>query len=134
MKEKGKPVPEVYEYVKIDERPSLIMERLYGNTMLDEMNKKPLKLFKEAENFAKLQMQILDSAEGLGMISKKYLSACKKLYDFDWGEFSKWMVVRAAERVFYGQIVEKEGLIKFIKECMKAQALGTETKDWWHFL
>lgn len=236
LKGKGKAVPKVYEYLKIEGRPSIIMERLYGGTMLADIRKIPLHLLKQAERLAELHIEVADSAEGLGMvsindraayliqkaemldhelkkfvldilaelprgndichgdfhpgniiitngqyfiidwfgatsgeklsdiahtylllrntpkipgissfqnfitgcfgsiISDRYLSTCKKLYPFDWSEFSKWMVVRAAERVFYGMPTEKESLIKFIKECRKAQASGIESTSWWKFI
>lgn len=236
LKEKGKAVPKVYEYLKIDGRPSLIMERLNGETMLDEMKRKPFELLKQAKKLAKLHIEVTDSAEGLGIISindraaylipkaemldeelkkfvletlnqlprgndichgdfhpgniiiangqyyvidwsgvtsgeklsdiahtylllrntprtpgvnmfqsliigcsgsiisGKYLSSIEKNYPFDWSEFSKWMVVRAAERIYYGMPTEKEALIKFIKKCRNAQIGGVKPSDWWKFI
>lgn len=236
LKEKGKAVPEVYEYLKIEERPSIIMERLYGDSMLDEIRKKPLEMLKYAEELAKLHIEVTDSAEGLEMnsindraahliplatmldaelkefvlkilaelprgndichgdfhpgnimkskgqyyvidwfgatcgkklsdiahtyvilkntpkipgmskfqnfiigrsssiISSRYLSICAKLEPFDWSEFSKWMVVRASERIFYGEPFEKEALVKFVKKCMKAYTSGIEASTWWKFI
>ena len=236
LKEKNKAVPKVYEYLKIEGRPSIIMERLYGDTMLTDMKKKPLHILKQAEKLAKLHLEVADSAEGLGMISindradyliskaemldneikkfvlnileelprgndichgdfhpgniiitnekyyvidwfgatsgeklsdiahtylllrntpkipgisnfqnfiigfsgsmisKRYIITCEKLYPFDWNKFSKWMVVRAAERVYYGMQAEKESLIKFLKECRKAQDSGMEPSNWWKLI
>lgn len=236
LKEKGKAVPKVYEYLKIDGRPSVIMERLNGETMLEEMKRKPFELLKQAKKFAKLHIEVTDSAEGLGIISindraaylvpkaemldkelkkfvleilnqlprgndichgdfhpgniiiangqyyvidwsgvtsgeklsdiahtylllrntprttgvnmfqsfiigcsgsiisGKYLSSIEKNYPFNWSEFSKWMVVRAAERIYYGMPTEKEALIKFIKKCRKAQIAGVKASDWWKFI
>ena len=236
LKEKGKAVPKVYEYLKIDGRPSLIMERLNGETMLDEMKRKPFELLKQAKKLAKLHIEVTDSAEGLeiisindraaylipkaemldkelkkfvleilnqlprgndichgdfhpgniiiangqyyvidwsgvtsgeklsdiahtylllrntpktpgvnifqsfiigcagSIISGKYLSSIEKNYPFDWSEFSKWMVVRAAERIYYGMPTEKEALIKFIKKCRNAQIGGVKPSDWWKFI
>lgn len=236
LKEKGKAVPEVYEYLKIEGRPSLIMKRLNGDTMLDDIRKNPFHLLNQAQKLAELHIEVADSAEGLRMvsindraahlipkaemldnelkkfvfdvlgklprgndichgdfhpgniiitgeqyyvidwfgaalgeklsdiahtylllrntpkipginsfqnfilgcsgniISGRYLSTCEKLYPFDWSKFSKWMVVRAAERVFYGMPTEKESLIKFIKECKKAQEAGIKPNSWWKFI
>lgn len=236
LKEKAKAVPEVYEYLKIEGRPSIIMERLNGDTMLADMRKKPFHILKQAQKLAELHMQVSDSAEGLGMvsindradylipkaemldqelkkfvlsilaemprgnhichgdfhpgniimdgsryyvidwfgatsgeklsdiahtylllrntpsmpgissfqnfitgccagiISGRYISACKRLYPFDWGELSKWMVVRAAERVYYGMPSEKEALIQFIKKCRQAQVSGVKAGSWWKFI
>jgi len=236
LKEKNKTVPKIYEFLKIEERPSLIMERLNGDTMLDQIRKNPLKLLKNAEKLATLHMGIADSAEGLGMISindraahlipksillepelkefalttlaelprgndichgdfhpgniiitngqyyvidwfgatsgnllsdiahtylilrntpklpgitrfqnfmiscsasiisGRYLSTCAKLQPFDWSEFSKWMVIRAAERVFYGMPFEKEALVKFLRKCMNSGASGIPPSRWWKFI
>lgn len=236
LKEKGKAVPKVYEYLKIDGRPSIIMERLNGETMLDEMKRKPFELLKQAKKLAKLHIEVTDSAEGLGIISindraaylipkaemldkelkkfvleilnqlprgndichgdfhpgniiisngqyyvidwsgvtsgeklsdiahtylllrntprtpgvnmfqsliigcsgsiisGKYLSSIEKNYPFDWSEFSRWMVVRAAERIYYGMPTEKEALIKFIKKCRNAQIAGVKPSNWWKFI
>ncbi|MDT8717517.1 phosphotransferase [Clostridium sp. 19966] len=236
LREKGKAVPEVYEYLKIDERPALIMEKLNGISMLEAITKKPLYILKQAEKLAKLHMETSDSAEGLelisinaraayliknsslfsedikkfildilekmpeendichgdfhpgniiimgdkyyvidwfgatkgkklsdiahtyiilrntpeipgisnlqrfiiassvGMISKRYLSTCYKLEAFDYGELSRWMVIRAAERVVYGEKFEKYALIKFIERCMKAKAKEINEEAWWKLL
>jgi aminoglycoside phosphotransferase (APT) family kinase protein len=69
LKEKGKAVPKVYEFLKIEGRPSIIMERLFGDSMLNKMQKKPFEFLKQAQNLAKLHMDVADSADGLGMIS-----------------------------------------------------------------
>lgn len=236
LKSKGKAVPEVYEYLKINGRPSIIMERLKGGTMLDEIKKSPLKLLSLAEKLASLQMEVSDYAEGLSIISineraaylipkakmldtelkefvlgilrtmpngnnichgdfhpgniiiadrkyyvidwfgatsgskfsdiahtylllknapklpslsklhnfiigfsgkliaGKYISTCAKLQPFDYSEFSKWMVIRAAERISYGMPTEKETLIKFIGECRKAQVSGIDPSAWWKLI
>lgn len=236
LKEKGKNVPKVYEYLKIEGRPSIIIERLYGDSMLDGIRKKPLQLLKQAEKLGKLHIEVAASAVGLdvvsindraahliptskkldhehekfvldilselprgndichgdfhpgniiitrgqyyvidwfgvtsgeklsdiahtylllrntpqipginsfqnfvigcsgSIISSRYLKICKKLYPFDWSEFSKWMVVRAAERLCYGMPSEKETLIKFIKECKEAQVSGIKPSSWWKFI
>lgn len=69
LKEKGKAVPKVYEYLKIEGRPSIIIERLNGDTMLAEIRKRSLHLLKQAQKLAELHIELADSAEGLGMIS-----------------------------------------------------------------
>jgi tRNA A-37 threonylcarbamoyl transferase component Bud32 len=236
LKKKNKAVSKVHQYLKIEERPSIVMERLYGPTMLEEIRSKPLQIFRQAERLAELHMEVMDSAEDLDLtsindraaqfipkaalldaelkefalailselpkgkdichgdfhpgniittnekdyiidwfgatsgrkfsdiahtylllrntpkipgtsnvqnfiiscsasiISRRYLSTCLKQEGFVWNEFSKWMVVRAAERVFYGHPLEKEALIKFIKKCREAQRSGIEACDWWRFI
>lgn len=236
LKERGKAVPRVFEYLKIDGRPSLIMDRLYGDSMLEEVKKNSLCLLIKAEKLAQLHLEITDSAQNIKMISindraahlipmadllddelkkfaldilaelpkgndichgdfhpgniiatnsqyyvidwfgatigeklsdfahtylllrntpklpgigqfqnfiigcsgsiisSKYLSSLRKSYTFDWGEFSKWMIVRAAERVFYGLPSEKEVLIKYIKDCRNAYLSGVNPCKWWKFI
>lgn len=236
LKERNKPVPKVYDFLKIEDRPSVIMEKLEGDTMLTDIRKNPLKLLKNAEKLAKLHIEVTDSSEGLqilsvndrakhliskaeklddnlkefifnilselprvnhichgdfhpgniiiaegnhyiidwfgatsgdklsdiahtylilrntpkipgvnsfqnfiigisgNVISQRYIKTCEKLCSFDWNKFSKWMVVRAAERVFYGMPTEKEVLIKFIKKCKEAKESGVKSSDWWKLI
>ncbi|WP_207753092.1 phosphotransferase [Clostridium yunnanense] len=236
LKKKNKSVPTVYEYTQVNGRPSIIMERLKGNTMLELIKKNPLQLFKYAEKLANLHVEITTPIEGLGLysirdrathlipkaemleedvkkfvldilkglpngsdlchgdfhpgnimivgdqyyvidwfgatygrklsdmahtylilrntpkipgvskiqnyligvsgtiISGKYLSTLQKLQGIDYSEFSRWMVIRAAERVYYGMPFEKEALVNFIKRCMKAQASGVNPDGWWKFI
>jgi hypothetical protein len=68
------------------------------------------------------------------MLSKTYLTSCDKLCTIDYSNFSKWLVVRAAERVVYGMPTEKEALIKFIKECKKAMDKGINSNCWWKLI
>jgi hypothetical protein len=237
LKAKGKDVPAVYEYLRVNDMPAIVIERIYGMTMLDDIKKNPIKLFKQAEKLANLHINIADSSTGLGLLSIKqraaflipraemlnadsrafalkvleeleegneichgdfhpgnilisngkyfvidwfgatsgrkisdiahtylllkiipripgmsrfqydimklfgriladrYLKSCYKLSLFDWGELSRWMVVRAAERVFYGLPSEKAALIKFIEKCMVLSISGSSNTDtWWKIL
>jgi uncharacterized protein (TIGR02172 family) len=236
LKAKGKPVPDVYDFVMINKRPSLVMEKIKGNTMLDNIRKNPFKLLKKIGKLASLQIEISDKADGLNLIpirkraaylisnsdmldentrefvldiikelpdgnyichgdfhpgniiengrqyyiidwfgatsgrklsdiahtylllkntprapgisefqnffirlsskvtAGKYISACRKFEAFDWGEFSKWMVVRASERVFYGMPSEKARLVKFIKACMESKKSGIGPEKWWRLI
>ena len=236
LKSKGKPVPKVYECVEIEGRPAIIMERLYGDSMLDFIKKNPIKLFQQGKQLAKLHIETSELVDDFNivsinkraaslipmadllddelkafvlkileqlplknhichgdfhpgniiwskdkyvvidwfgvtigdkmsdiahtylllrntpklphiswiekiimgcsgkLISRKYLFAIKKLYDFDWGDFSKWMIVRASERVFYGMPSEKEELINYIKTCKNAYEQGIEPSKWWKYI
>lgn len=236
LKDKGKAVPTIYEYLKINGRPAIIMERLYGDSMLDVIRKKPLAVFQQAKKLANLHIEVAENANGLQLqsihdraaylipkaellepelkefvlslleelpreerichgdfhpgniiisnnknyvidwfgatsgdvltdiahtylilrntpkvpgnghvqnlliggfatiLSKKYLITCDKLCKIDYDKFSKWLLVRAAERVFYGMPNEKEALIKFIKACKKAQLEGRKTSTWWKLI
>lgn len=233
LKAKGKAVPAVYEYLTVNGMPAVVMERIHGITMTDDIQKNPMALFSQADKLAKLHTDVCDSSTGLGLFSIKqraeflipkaemldadtkafalkvleglgegneichgdfhpgnillsngkyyiidwfgatsgrkisdiahsylllknvpripgmpgfqflvmklfggilagrYLKACYKLSPFDWEEFSSWMVVRAAERVFYGLPSEKAALIKFIKTCKMLSANENSTSSWW---
>lgn len=232
----GRTVPKVYEYLEIDDKPSIIMERLKGVSMMAQMKRKPSKIFQYAKKLAKLHMEVTGPAEGLGlmsihkraeylipmaellsdelkqfalgilselpegndichgdfhpgniiiddnkyyvidwygvasgrklcdiahtyllykntpkldsagkidnlitgivgpMLSHSYIKTCHKLYPFDWAEFSKWMVVRASERAFYGMPNEKPALVNFLNKCMKASKAGILPKHWWKYI
>jgi aminoglycoside phosphotransferase (APT) family kinase protein len=236
LKKQNKAVPTVYEYLKINGRPSIVMERLKGYTMLDHIKKNPLKLFKYAEKLANLHVDTTSSVEGLklilindraahlipkaelleddvkkfvfdileglpkgndvchgdfhpgnimivdnkyyvidwfgatygrklsdiahtylilrntpkipgiskiqnyligisgNIISGKYIAALQNIQEIDYSELSRWMVVRAAERVYYGMPLEKDALVSFIKRCMRAQSSGVNSDSWWKFI
>jgi aminoglycoside phosphotransferase (APT) family kinase protein len=236
LKDKGKTVPTIYEYLQIDGRPAIIMERLYGATMLEDIKRKPLHIFRQAKKLASLHMEVADTAKGLrlqsihdraahlipkaellelelkefvlslltelpredrichgdfhpgniiisnnnyyvidwfgvtsgdvlsdiahtylilrntpkipgisrtqnlmidgfaSILSKKYLTSCDKLCTIDYSKLSKWLVVRAAERVFYGMPTEKDALIKFIKACKKSHLEGKNPNTWWKLI
>ncbi|HEX3022114.1 MAG TPA: phosphotransferase [Lachnospiraceae bacterium] len=234
--EKGKSVPRIYEYLRIEDRPSLIMERIMGTTMLDAIRKNPLHMLKMAEQLAKLHLEATQSAESLDLtsihdrashlipttdmlttddkdfilglleslpkendichgdfhpgnimisngkyyiidwfgatsgsklcdiahtylllrntpklpgiskllyqlmkmssriMSNKYLSTCYKGYPFDYSELSRWLVIRAAERVVYGMPMEKEAHVNFIRKCKRAKESGIQADGWWKFI
>lgn len=233
LRDKGKNVPRVYQYLKVDGRPSVIMDRINGITMLDKMKKEPYKLLDYAEKFALIHLDVMDSAKGIELvsinarvtqlihqsdtlcselrqfvvevleelpkgneichgdfhpgnimisdgdcfvidwygvtrgerlsdiahtyllyrsgnknigktriscptksfasntISKKYLSVYVSLQLFDMSNFSKWMVVRAAERLTTGLPSEKKALIKFITRCREDYLLEIKASNWW---
>lgn len=236
LKEKGKSVPTVYEFIKIDKKPAIIMERLYGETMLTDIQRKPFSLLKQAEKLATYQMEVDNSAEELNLLSikkrahylisntelltdemkkfiltilddlpegndichgdfhpgniilsknnyfiidwfgatsgrklsdiahtylllkntpkipgmpniqymitklfgkilsKKYITTINKLDPFSFNEFSKWLLVKAAERVVYGLPSEKDTLIKFINKCMLQYNYGLSYDEYWKLI
>lgn len=69
-----------------------------------------------------------------GKLARVYLMAYYKLAPFDWGEFSKWTAVKAAERTFRGQPGEEVTLLHYLKQCMDAQARGVDPALWWKML
>lgn len=68
------------------------------------------------------------------LLSRKYLYACNRLHKIDWGNFSKWLIVRAAERLYYGMPQEKPALISFLRSCKKAQVTNMPVENWWKLL
>jgi len=50
-------------------------------------------------------------------LSRSYLNAVKKHFDFDEALFSKWMAVNAMERLCFGFPSEKKRLLGFIENC-----------------
>ncbi len=59
------------------------------------------------------------------LIAKTYLNAFHKLRPFGWAEFSKWLLIKAAERACYGMQAEKPAMFRFIKTC-RADAFHPE--------
>ena len=236
LKKMGKEVPMVYEFINVEDKAAIVMERIYGETMLIHMKKKPHKIFTQVKKLASLQIESAGSAKGLNLtsikqrarhlisksemldsqmkkfvmdiidelpegedichgdfhpgniiisedkyyvidwfgvtsgrrlsdiahtfillrntpkiesmsklehlitstvgnlISGRYISNCNKIEHFDWSEFSKWLIVRAAERVYYGMPSEKANLIRFIKKCMEADKAKISSNKWWRML
>jgi uncharacterized protein (TIGR02172 family) len=65
------------------------------------------------------------------LASNTYLKTYKKNYVIDMNLFSKWLLVRAAERTYYGMLSEKANLIKFIKRC-KIDYTNQDANYRWH--
>ena len=215
-------VPKIYEAFNFKGRPAVVLEKIYGNTMLTDLRRHPIRVFKKAKLLANLHLSLskngsiknlvsaksrahylisradilklqsrkfvfglLDElAEGselchgdfhpgniiqtdnkkliidwfgaykgdilsdvantylvlkgfprfsakypirstfiklLGsLLAKKYLSAFRKQRTFEWLEFSKWLVIKAAERISCGLPFEKSKLITFIENCERS--------------
>ncbi len=65
------------------------------------------------------------------LISTTYLKAFYDLLPFDFAVFSKWLLVKSAERVFYGWDGEKPRLIWFIDMC---KTNPTRPEKWYKML
>ncbi|MBN2852762.1 MAG: phosphotransferase [Clostridia bacterium] len=212
-------VPEVFEFLTIEGRPAVVVERIYGDSMLTDLRKHPLSIFNKAEELASLHLSLAQNGsinnlksvkaracfltgntdllkpnmkafiydlidelpEGSelchgdfhpgnilqmdgknyvidwfgaykgdllsdvahtylilknvprfpginpvqhammkfsgGLLASAYLKAFMKQRDIDWQRFSKWMVIKAAERISYGISAEKQRLITFVETC-----------------
>ena len=70
-----------------------------------------------------------------GMFSARtYFKTYKKNYEINTNLFSKWLLVRAAERTYYGMQSEKENLVKFLIKCKKDYSTKNECFKWYRFL
>lgn len=56
--ERGMPVPEVDNFLELDERFGIIYERVNGQTMMAQLSSKPWKIFDMAKKFAELHISI----------------------------------------------------------------------------
>lgn len=221
LKAAGLDVPEVYEYLIVDGRPALLVERIKGVSMMEVMLKNPLKAVSYIKLLAKLHCEILsvkapkdlrdvkkqaafltgksnvlneskkefvqsvisqvpegeslchgdfhpgnilisgnrycvidwfgatkgapasDVADtyllfkststvpgmsGLKLtiikftgkvLAREYFKTVRKIIQFSDEEFSRWLVIRAAERSYYGFEGEKQERARFIERCSK---------------
>lgn len=236
VKESGLFVPEVFETVIVDDRPGLIMERIYGPTLISLFQKNPLLLISKTKELSKIHIILnkIKAPEKLIPLKSRirnladkstYIDpACKNFvftildqlpdgdklchgdfhpgniivqngnpYIIDWcgatkaaavadiahtyllfsnvpripgtsilsytflklaglfsasiyfktytksmkidmNQFSKWLLVIAAERTFYGLSSEKENLLRFIIKCQKDYSVRNENLKWHKFL
>lgn len=65
------------------------------------------------------------------IMANQYIKTFHKIIKFDWSDFSKWMVIKAAERTFYGFPSEQAALIRFIKYCYEQKDKG-KSADYWY--
>lgn len=65
------------------------------------------------------------------LIARTYLKAFHNIRPFDWAVLSKWLLIKAAERAFYGWDGEKPLLYWFIDLCKKNP---TQPQNWYKML
>lgn len=65
------------------------------------------------------------------IMAKTYLMQMSKLMEFSLTEFSKWTVVMALKRVFYGMPSEKATRIKYINQCYELCLKGVDAATWY---
>jgi hypothetical protein len=68
------------------------------------------------------------------LLANQYLGAFYRIHRFNWSEFSKWLVVKAAERSFYGLPSEKTALQRFIASCYQLREKGIGAASWYRRL
>jgi uncharacterized protein (TIGR02172 family) len=66
------------------------------------------------------------------LASKTYLKSYNDKIDTN--IFSKWLLVRAAERTFYGEPSEKQSLVRFIDKCYADFKNNRSTYNWLTYL
>jgi len=67
-------------------------------------------------------------------LSGRYVGAIRRLHPFDWGIFSKWLAVKAAERTLSGLPSQKERLASFIRTCYEMRKKGIPPEKWYRKL
>jgi serine/threonine protein kinase len=65
------------------------------------------------------------------MMSGRYIGAVHNLHPFDWGVFSQWLVIKAAERTVYGLPGEKERLAAFVRACYELRKRKVPPDRWY---
>ncbi len=68
------------------------------------------------------------------LVAKTYFNSYNRHYKIDTNLFSKWLVVRAAERTYYGMSSEKVALVKFIYKCYNEYSNRKDNYKWYKFL
>ena len=68
------------------------------------------------------------------LLVRGYLGAVRKGHPFDWGIFSRWLVIKAAERTVHGMSGEKERLAAFIGTCYELRKRGVPPEKWYRQL
>jgi aminoglycoside phosphotransferase (APT) family kinase protein len=65
------------------------------------------------------------------LLAKTYIHELYRLQPFNWGEFSKWLVIKAAERTEHGMPMEQEKLVEYIDSCHIAMKKGVAADGWY---
>jgi thiamine kinase-like enzyme len=62
-------VPTVYDYIEIEGLPAQVMQKVVGNTMLDQMQQHPLKMKQQIKRLAAMHAQLFDIQINCGLHS-----------------------------------------------------------------
>ncbi|HML37246.1 MAG TPA: phosphotransferase [Bacillota bacterium] len=68
------------------------------------------------------------------IMAKTYLSQMLKLKKFNLSDFSKWTVIMALKRAYYGLPSEKAARIKYINQCHECNIKGIDSATWYKYL
>ncbi len=68
------------------------------------------------------------------IMAKTYLKQMLKLKKFTLTDFSKWTVIMALKRAYYGLPSEKPARIKYINQCYESNLKGNDVATWYNYL
>jgi tRNA A-37 threonylcarbamoyl transferase component Bud32 len=68
------------------------------------------------------------------IMAKKYLKHIRRIRPFAYDIFNKWVLIKAAERTYYGLPSEKKQLARFINRCFSATAAGKKQDNYVNML
>jgi uncharacterized protein (TIGR02172 family) len=75
------------------------------------------------------QYMIIKAAGSL--LAKTYIHEIHRLKAFNWSEFSKWLIIKAAERTEHGMLMERGKLVEYISNCKKLRKAGIAEERWY---
>ncbi len=68
------------------------------------------------------------------LMANAYLKRMRHLRPFTNDMFSRWVLIKAAQRSFYGLPSEKKRLVRFIGRCYRASVAGKKPDTWFRLL
>lgn len=81
-----------------------------------------MKSIPEIPGIDRAQMEQLQSAGSV--LALTYINEIRNLFPFSWGEFSKWLLINAAQRTYFGMTSEKAALVRFIENVYEQTKNG----------
>ncbi len=67
-------------------------------------------------------------------MAKKYLEHIRRISPFSYEIFSKWVLIKAAQRTYYGLPSEKKRLTLFIDRCFRAAGAHKKTESYFKLI
>jgi tRNA A-37 threonylcarbamoyl transferase component Bud32 len=68
------------------------------------------------------------------LMANAYLKRLRRLRPFTSDIFSRWVLIKAAQRSFYGLPSEKTRLVRFIERCFRAAGACKKTDDYYRYI